>query len=169
VWYGLGARRALLARQPALLARLPALLAHSGRGRKLPLLQRLEPPAHGARLSSQGSQQPLAGPSCARLPACSPPRLPTPARRAPPAEFVRYALSRAWLGVPPPAHLRGHNTAALFEQHYKGFRQSTSKRLRYYKAHLANPGGLSQLQVGSSAGCAPAAAVLPVGRPLTAS
>jgi hypothetical protein len=58
---------------------------------------------------------------------------------------VRYALSRAWLGVPPPAHLRGHNTAATFEAHYKGFKQSTSKRLRYYKAHLAPR--LSQLQL----------------------
>jgi hypothetical protein len=60
-------------------------------------------------------------------------------------EFVRYALCRAWLGTAPPAHLRGHNTAALFEQHYQGFRQSTSKRLRYYRAHLAP--GLAQLQL----------------------
>ncbi len=44
VWYGLGALRALLAPLPALPARLPALLANSGRGRKLPLLQRPAPP-----------------------------------------------------------------------------------------------------------------------------
>jgi hypothetical protein len=58
-------------------------------------------------------------------------------------EFARYALSRAWLGTLPPAHLRGHNTSAVFEQHYKSFKQSTMKRLRYYKAHAAP--GLKEL------------------------
>ncbi|EFJ44106.1 hypothetical protein VOLCADRAFT_95748 [Volvox carteri f. nagariensis] len=55
-------------------------------------------------------------------------------------EFVRYTLSKLWLRRPCPALLRGKNVAAQFDQHIRAFRQSTTRRIKYYAKYLPREG-----------------------------